>query len=79
MLRNAGERGLLEQFPAVLVAIAFGATCLNAVGFYLILSYMPTHLSQNIGLSETASYVATTVALATYEALCGWLRSSLCT
>ncbi len=39
---------------------------LNAVGFYLILSYMPTHLSQNIGLSETASYVATTVALTTY-------------
>ncbi|MBV1778904.1 MFS transporter [Paeniglutamicibacter sp. ABSL32-1] len=45
---------------------AVGAVLLNAVGFYLILSYMPTHLSQNIGLSETASYVATTVALATY-------------
>lgn len=45
---------------------AVGAVLLNAVGFYLILSYMPTHLSQNIGLSETASYIATTVALATY-------------
>ncbi len=45
---------------------AVGAVLLNAVGFYLILSYMPTHLSQNIGLSETASYVATTVALTTY-------------
>lgn len=45
---------------------AVGAVLLNAVGFYVILSYMPTYLSQELGLDETASYVATTVALVTY-------------
>lgn len=45
---------------------AVGAVLLNAVGFYVILSYMPTYLSQELGLEETASYVATTVALTTY-------------
>ena len=45
---------------------ALGASLLNAVGFYVVLSYMPTYLSQEIGLDETASYVATTVALVTY-------------
>lgn len=45
---------------------AVGAVLLNAVGFYVILSYMPTYLSQELGMDETASYVATTVALLTY-------------
>ena len=45
---------------------AVGAVLLNAVGFYVILSYMPTYLSNELGLAETASYAATTVALATY-------------
>ncbi|WP_345600520.1 MFS transporter, partial [Thermocatellispora tengchongensis] len=45
---------------------AAGAVLLNAVGFYVILSYMPTYLSQEIGLDETLSFMATTVALATY-------------
>lgn len=38
---------------------------LNAVGFYVILSCMPTHLSQELGLDRTSSYLATTVALGT--------------
>jgi MHS family proline/betaine transporter-like MFS transporter len=46
--------------------VACGAVLLNAVGFYVILSYMPTYLSQEIGLDATLSYVATTVALLTY-------------
>ncbi|QCU79257.1 MFS transporter [Citricoccus sp. SGAir0253] len=46
--------------------MASGAVLLNAVGFYVILSYMPTYLSQEIGLDETLSYIATTVALLTY-------------
>ncbi|ALD65211.1 MULTISPECIES: MFS transporter [Micrococcaceae] len=46
--------------------LAAGAVLLNAVGFYVILSYMPTYLSQELGLDATASYVATTVALVTY-------------
>ncbi|MEV4900969.1 MFS transporter [Citricoccus sp. NPDC055426] len=45
---------------------AAGAVLLNAVGFYVILSYMPTYLSEELGLDQTSSYVATTVALATY-------------
>lgn len=45
---------------------AAGAVLLNAVGFYVILSYMPTYLSEELGLDATRSYLATTVALATY-------------
>ncbi|MBB5750167.1 MFS transporter [Micrococcus sp. TA1] len=53
-----------QHWRALLVAS--GAVLLNAVGFYVILSYMPTYLSQEIGLDETLSYIATTVALLTY-------------
>lgn len=45
---------------------ASGAVLLNAVGFYVILSYMPTYLSEEIGLGATESYLVTTVALLTY-------------
>ena len=48
------------------ILTAFGATCLNAVGFYMLLSYMPTYLSTELHLGETASFVSTTVALAGY-------------
>ncbi|MCP1641317.1 MHS family proline/betaine transporter-like MFS transporter [Pseudomonas citronellolis] len=46
--------------------VAVGATCLNAVAFYLILSYMPTYLSAEMGMSESDSFLASTVSLATY-------------
>lgn len=49
--------------------IAFGVTCLNAVAFYLVLSYMPTYLSTEMGMSETASFVAATISLAAYIGL----------
>jgi MFS transporter, MHS family, proline/betaine transporter len=45
---------------------AVGAVLLNAVGFYVILSYMPTYLSSELGLGETESFLATTIALITY-------------
>ncbi len=45
---------------------AMGAALLNAVAFYVILSYMPTYLSEEIGFGQTESFLATTVALATY-------------
>ncbi|MEG2579077.1 MAG: MFS transporter, partial [Glutamicibacter sp.] len=45
---------------------AAGAVLLNAVGFYVILSYMPTYLSEELGLDATRSYLATTVSLLTY-------------
>ncbi|BBP99578.1 proline/betaine transporter [Burkholderia sp. SFA1] len=49
--------------------IAFGATCLNAVAFYLVLSYMPTYLSTEMGMGETASFIAATISLAAYIGL----------
>ena len=50
------------------VLVAIGVTCLNAVAFYLILSYMPTYLSTEMGMTETDSFLASTVSLATYIA-----------
>lgn len=46
--------------------LSAGAVLLNAVGFYVILSYMPTYLSTEMGLDQTLSFIATTVALLTY-------------
>ena len=51
------------------VMIGIGVTCLNAVAFYLLLSYMPTYLSTEMGLSERDSFIASTVSLATYIGL----------
>ncbi|MGH3469643.1 MAG: MFS transporter, partial [Thermocrispum sp.] len=56
MLRNHGR----------LVLLALGAALLNAVAFYVLLSYMPTYLSEELGFGVTESFVATTVSLATY-------------
>ena len=58
---------LLKSYWRVLT-LASGAVVLNAVGFYVILSYMPTYLSEEIGLGKTESYIATTIALVTYIA-----------
>ena len=49
--------------------IAFGVTCLNAVAFYLVLSYMPTYLSTEMGVGETESFIAATISLAAYIGL----------
>ncbi|MEM5365351.1 MFS transporter [Paraburkholderia azotifigens] len=51
------------------MVIAFGVTCLNAVAFYLVLSYMPTYLSTELGMDETASFIAATISLAAYIGL----------
>ncbi len=51
------------------VTIGIGVTCLNAVAFYLLLSYMPTYLSSEMGMSEGDSFIASTVSLATYIGL----------
>ncbi|BAK35037.1 major facilitator superfamily transporter [Microlunatus phosphovorus NM-1] len=46
--------------------IALGAAILNAVAFYVLLSYMPTYLSEELGFGASESFLATTVALVTY-------------
>lgn len=51
------------------VVIAIGVTCLNAIAFYLLLSYMPTYLSTEMGMSESDSFIASSVSLATYIGL----------
>ena len=48
------------------ILIAFGVTCLNAVGFYLILSYMPTYLNTEMGIGETEFFIATSITLVVY-------------
>jgi len=62
---RAPIRLLFGQYRRQLL-VAIGATCLNAVAFYLILSYMPTYLSAEMGMSESDSFLASTVSLATY-------------
>ncbi|MDK4688870.1 MFS transporter [Kingella negevensis] len=48
------------------VLIACGVVSLNAVAFYTTLSYMPTYLSSELGMSETYSFMASSVALLAY-------------
>ncbi|BAU72089.1 MFS transporter [Metapseudomonas furukawaii] len=68
--RKAGDHSVpireLMGAQRARVLVAIGVTCLNAVAFYLILSYMPTYLSAEMGMTETDSFLASTVSLATY-------------
>jgi MHS family proline/betaine transporter-like MFS transporter len=48
------------------LGLALGAALLNAVAFYVLLSYMPTYLSEELGFGATESFLATTIALTTY-------------
>lgn len=59
---------VLDMFRAYWkpLLLALGAALLNAVGFYVLLSYMPTYLSEELGFGDTESFLATTVALASY-------------
>ncbi len=36
------------------------------MAFYLLLSYMPTYLSAEVGMSDTSAFAATTISLAVY-------------
>ncbi|OKL53969.1 MFS transporter [Bowdeniella nasicola] len=48
------------------LAISFGVATLNAVAFYLVLSYMPTYLTQELGMDEQPAFVAQSIALVVY-------------
>ncbi|MEX0427373.1 MFS transporter [Nocardioides sp. DS6] len=58
-------RALLVTHRAALLR-ALGAALLNAVAFYVLLSYMPTYLTEEVGFGDTESFLATTIALVTY-------------
>lgn len=49
--------------------VAFGVICLNAVGFYIILSYMPTYLTNELGFNSITAISTTIVSLFTYVIL----------
>lgn len=51
------------------IVIALGAACLNAVGFYTILSYMPTYLSTEMNIGQTESFIAASISLFVYIGL----------
>lgn len=51
------------------MAIGFGVACLNAVAFYVILSYMPTYLSSTLHISPSDAFLAETVSLLCYVGL----------
>ncbi|TMR37383.1 MFS transporter [Actinomadura geliboluensis] len=51
------------------LALATGATILNAVAFYILLSYLPTYLSEELHFGAAESFLATTLSLATYIVL----------
>lgn len=48
------------------VIAAFGVTSLNAVGFYTILTYMPTYLSEELGFDQAGSVLTTVFSLTAY-------------
>jgi MHS family proline/betaine transporter-like MFS transporter len=45
---------------------AFGIILLNAVGFYILLSYMPTYLTEEVGFGKVEGTLITLVTLTTY-------------
>lgn len=51
------------------VLISFGACMLNAVGFYTVLTYLPTYLSETVGMPAAESSTITTICLVLYIGL----------
>ncbi|MFD1505821.1 MHS family MFS transporter [Georgenia yuyongxinii] len=58
---------LRKYFGRVMVGL--GVTCLNAVAFYLVLSYLPTYLSAEIGMDDDLALLSSTISLAVYIGL----------
>ena len=58
-------RTLLSRYPRK-VLICFGAYMLNAVGFYMVLTYIPNYLEVTLSFDPTAASAITTIVLAAY-------------
>ncbi|WP_156291059.1 MFS transporter [Oceanobacillus salinisoli] len=56
--------GIKTNWREILAAV--GVVSLNAVGFYIILTYMPTYLSKELGFNSVASILTTILSLASY-------------
>ncbi len=51
------------------VLVSLGVASLNAVAFYVILSYLPTYLSVELGFPTEEAFLASSITLAVYVAL----------
>lgn len=50
------------------VLVSFGVASLNAVAFYVLLSYMPTYLQEALGFPAREAFLASSITLAFYVA-----------
>ncbi|AHI21473.1 MFS transporter [Corynebacterium vitaeruminis] len=53
------------RYPRALV-VAFAGAVLNAIGFYVILTYLPTYLSEELGMNSTSAFISSSIASAFY-------------
>lgn len=58
-------RTLLASYPRKVI-ICFGACMLNAVGFYMVLTYIPNYLEVTLGYDPSLASLITTVCLVFY-------------
>lgn len=73
-LESKSEKSVVQQLGVMEgirknkknIFIAFGVICLNAVGFYIILSYMPTYLSTVLKFAPLQSTLTTIFTLLAY-------------
>ncbi|MDO5727053.1 MAG: MFS transporter [Bowdeniella nasicola] len=49
--------------------IAFSVASLNAVGFYMVLTYMPTYLREEVGFDDQLTFIAESITLTVYVLL----------
>lgn len=67
--RQASPLRMLFRHHRRQVLLSFGACMLNAVGFYTVLTYLPTYLSETVGMAASESSLVTTICLVLYIAL----------
>ncbi|RAV32455.1 MFS transporter [Corynebacterium heidelbergense] len=67
-------RDVLAEPKALVISLC--VALLNAIGFYVILSYLPTYLTDELGQDRTHAFMASTIALLAYIGsvlFTGWL------